>query len=373
MAFTKENANFADYICRQITTTMNIKQQILLAISLFVTLTAQAQTLLVRSVFHDAADISASTERRMDNSGEPCALIKLQMVDQLAAIEGADMIGDSPRFGTTTWLYVPHATENVTLLFENHAPLTLRFTEYGIASLQRLCTYVVTLVDQVGVSDPDNPTDAVAQYELALDYMQGRNGRVIDPYAVKIWLEKAAAQGHDMSQTYLGTYSLKEYENYRNNDTIPLEKRQAYFDEGIRWLEKAAKAGNTTAMFNMAEAYVNFATTDNYKEFNSKGLAWALKAAERGHTRAMEIAGVLLAPSDWLDNGITPDVEQAVRWYTKASAKGSSYASFQLGWLYQHGMYGLKKDKKMARHWYRISADQGEKRALQRLEDPDLQ
>jgi hypothetical protein len=91
----------------------------------------------------------------------------------------------------------------------------------------------VTLVDQAGVSDPDNPTDAVAQYELALDYMQGRNGRIIDPYAVKTWLEKAAAQGHDMSQTYLGIHSLKEYETYRNNDAISPKKRQAYFDEGI--------------------------------------------------------------------------------------------------------------------------------------------
>ena len=346
---------------------------ILLVVSLLLALTVQAQTFLVRTVIHDAADISASTERRMDHAGEPCALIKLQMADQLAAIEGADMAGDPPRFGTTTWLYVPHATEKVTLLFENHDPLTIHFAKYGITSLQRLCTYVVTLVDQAGVSDPDNPTDAVAQYELALDYMQGHNGRIIDPYAVKTWLEKAAAQGHDMSQTYLGIHSLKEYETYRNNDAISPKKRQAYFDEGIGWLEKAAKAGNTTAMFNLAEAYVKFATKDNCKEFNSTGLAWALKAAERGHTRSMEIVGDLLAPSDWLDYGIQTDVEQAVKWYTKASAKGSSYASYQLGRLYQNGMYGLKKDKKQARHWFGISADQGEKKARQRLNDPDLQ
>ena len=98
-----------------------------------------------------------------------------------------------------------------------------------------------------------------------------------------------------------------------------------------------------------------------------------MKAAERGHTRSMEIVGDLLAPSDWLDYGIQTDVEQAVKWYTKASAKGSSYASYQLGRLYQNGMYGLKKDKKQARHWFGISADQGEKKARQRLNDPDLQ
>ena len=350
---------------------MNLKQQILLVICLLLTLTIHGQTLLVRSVIHDATDISASTERRIDNSGEPCALIKLQMVDQLVAIEEAEMVGDAPRFGTTTWLYVPHNTESVTLLFENHDPVSLRFSDHKIPSLQRLCTYVVTLIDQTGVSDPDNPTDAVAQYELALDYMQGRNGRIIDPYATKTWLEKAAAQGHDMAQTYLGTYSLKMS---NDKDIIISQKmRQAYFDEGIAWLEKAANAGNTTAMFNLAETYVHFATEDNYKEFNNKGLAWALKAAERGHTRSMEMAGDLLAPPDWLDHGITPDVEQAVSWYKKASSKGSSHASYQLGRLYQSGMYGLKKDKKQARHWYNISSDQGEKKARQRLDDPDLQ
>ena len=85
------------------------------------------------------------------------------------------------------------------------------------------------------------------------------------------------------------------------------------------------------------------------------------------------MAGDLLAPPDWLDHGITPDVEQAVSWYKKASSKGSSHASYQLGRLYQNGMYGLKKDKKQARHWYNISSDQGEKKARQRLDDPDLQ
>ena len=33
----------------------------------------------------------------------------------------------------------------------------------------------------------------------------------------------------------------------------------------------------------------------------------------------------------------------------------------------------VKKDKKQARHWFGISADQGEKKARQRLNDPDLQ
>ena len=333
---------------------------------------ANAQAFLVKAVMRDVSDISASYMRRIDHSGEPCALIKLQMMDKLASVEGAEIVGDTPRFGTTTWLYVPHATESVTLLFDNHDPLTLQFNDYKIPSLQRLCTYNVVLTDKSGTSDPDHPTDAVAQYELALDYMHGRNGRAIDTYTAKTWLVKAAEQGCDMSQAYLGAYLLKEHEAYSNDNAVSQQKRQACFDEAIRWLEKAAKAGNTTAMFNLARAYINSSTTDNYKVFNSKGLSWAIKAAERGHTSGMEMAGDLLAPSDWYDYGITTDVEQAVKWYTKASSMGSSRASYQLGRLYQRGMYGLKTDKKKARHWYSISAAQGEKKALQRLNDPDL-
>lgn len=339
-----------------------MKRIILLSFCLLSLLGLQAQELLVRRVEKDGADISASTQRRMDRGGNPCALLKLQVVDQLVAVEGAEMIGDMQRFGTTTWVYVPYGTEHVTLLFENHAPLTINFANYGLEPLQRLTTYVLTLVDAAATADPNHPTDAVAQYELGCDYAYGRNGRPMSESVAVGWFEKAAAQGHEMSQTILGTRS---YKMYQINDD------QKCFDEAVAWWEKAANQGLVLALWNLAKAYAENATEENSDVYHPKAAFWAEKAANQGHTSAMEMLGELYTPG-YFEYSVKPDIQKAIYWLTKASEKGSNSASYRLGEIYQKG-FGVEKDKQKARQWYEKAANQGSSGAKIRLKDADLQ
>ena len=326
-------------------------------------LVLHAQELVIKNFVSDASDISASVKRRMDSNNEPCALVKIQVVDKVVAVEGTPLIGELQRVGSTTWVYVPNGTKKLTLLFEEHDPVTVQAVNYGINQLDRLATYVLTLLDKAGIADPDNPTDAVAQFELAQDYNQGRNGRIVSSIMAGIWFEKAAKQGHDLAQTILGTSYMKRYQ---------VLSKQSDFDEAIDWWTKAAQQGLDLAQFNLAEAYVNFADQDNAEEYYPKALKWALMAAEQGHTRAMEMVGDLYSQNDYIDlPGIKRDVNKGMAWYEKASEKGSSYASYQLGLLYQRGMH-VKKDKKLARKWYEKSYAQGEEKAFQRLKDPDV-
>ena len=324
------------------------------------TLLVQAQVLLVRSVELDGMDISASTERRMDSRQDPCALIKLNVVDQLATIEDAELVGDIKRVGTTTWVYVPYGTDKVTLLFENHDPLTINFADYALAPLQRLTTYVVTLVEKAGTLDPDNPTDAVAQYELGQDYAHGRNGKpVIEDTAVK-WFQKAAEQGHEKAQAIMGTRNYKKFEYYKD---------QKYFDEAVAWWEKAASQGLVDAQWDLAQAYEANVTEENQKEYVQKTMCWAEKAAHQGHTRAMELLGGYYSPDLLNSNEATVDMERALYWLEKAADKGSKAATYHLGTLYEYGL-GVKKDLKKAREWYQRSANLRNQGAKDKLKEP---
>ena len=326
---------------------------------------ALAQELVVKNMVADASDISASVKRRMDSNNDPCALVKIQVVDKVVAVEGTPLIGELQRMGSTTWAYVPHGTKKLTVLFEEHDPVTIQTTAYGIDHLDRLATYVLTLLDKAGVADPDNPTDAVAQFELAQDYNLGRNGRPQDSKAAFKWFEKAAEQGHDYAQTYLGSWYIQQYQNMR--------LFQSDFDKAIEWWTKAALQGLDIAQFNLADTYINCINEDNAKEYYPKALKWALLAAEQEHTRAMELVGDLLSQNEYFDfPGIERDIAVGMAWYEKASQKGSSYASYQMGRIYQKGLY-VKKDKKLARKWYEKSYAQGEKKARERLNDKDLE
>ena len=334
-------------------------------------LVLHAQELVIKNLVSDASDISASVKRRMDSNNEPCALVKIQVVDKVVAVEGTALIGELQRVGSTSWVYVPNGTKKLTLLFEEHDPVTVQTVDYGINQLDRLATYVLTLLDKAGIADPDNPTDAVAQFELAQDYNLGRNGRKQDSEAALKWFKKAAEQGHDYAQAVLGTTYIKRYESmpeYARKWSIS----QSDFEDGISWWKKAALQGLDIAQYNLADTYIHFANEENAKEYYPEALKWALMAAEQGHTRAMEMAGDLLSQDEYYDfPGITRDVAAGMAWYEKASSKGSSYASYQLGRLYQKGLY-VKKDKKLARKWYEKSYAQGEKKAFQRLNDPDI-
>ncbi|MBR0186044.1 MAG: sel1 repeat family protein, partial [Synergistaceae bacterium] len=60
---------------------------------------------------------------------------------------------------------------------------------------------------------------------------------------------------------------------------------------------------------------------------------------------------------------------EACRLYLSAAEKGYLPAIFQMGWIYQHGYYGMKKDYSEAIKWYRKAAEQGNATAQQILRE----
>jgi hypothetical protein len=125
-----------------------------------------------------------------------------------------------------------------------------------------------------------------------------------------------------------------------------------YFGEGvkqdyataIKYYEKAAELGNSTAMYNLGIIYANgqgvkqdYATTIKYYE----------KAAELGNVTAMYNLGIIY------DNGqgVKQDYATAIKYYEKAAELGNATAMNNLGNIYKYGR-GVKQDYKKAEEYY---------------------
>ena len=121
--------------------------------------------------------------------------------------------------------------------------------------------------------------------------------------------------------------------------------------EGIRWQIRAAEAGNTNAMFLLANWYYDGTRVERNEQ---EALRWFLAAAEKGDLSSMSRLGY----SYETGNGATQDFLAARRWYRRAAEKGDSYSMYRLGVLNAAGQGG-DKDAAEAFRWYVKAAKAG--------------
>ena len=92
---------------------------------LFVACSATAQKATVKS-FIQTTDHIPSGDRRNDLNGTPCALVKIQVVDNIERVEG-NIIGDVVNRGVEKWAYMCKGSRNMRIHLKNY-----------IASLQKV-------------------------------------------------------------------------------------------------------------------------------------------------------------------------------------------------------------------------------------------
>ena len=120
-------------------------KRIVLIFSLLITaVSLQAQKLTVEKMEVAPMDLSASTQPRNDKIGNPCALVKVLMVDGIDRVEG-NVIGDVEDRGTEKWVYLSAGTKMMKIVPKNHLPLMIIFSDYGIVKVESKVTYVLTL------------------------------------------------------------------------------------------------------------------------------------------------------------------------------------------------------------------------------------
>ena len=328
-----------------------MRQVVILIVCLLFAVTMQGQQLVVKSMTMDAGDLSASTQRRLTSDGKPCALLKIQAVDNITGVDGDVAVGDLQRTGTTTWIYVPAGIFGITIATEKNGSVDINFEDYGYDLVNSLCTYAITLVDkrQLVLDEKDNPTDAQKQYQMGLDYELARNGRPKSAAQTKRWMTAAAQQGLPEAMYGLGRYYARE-----EHDTVT----------AVQWMERAAEKGDAEIQFRTADLILKYSVKDSL--IKQKALSLMEQAARQDYVAAIE---GMCNIYDW---GLWPtdmDDEKAVYWYEQLSAKGVAEADYRLGWLHAYSSNPKVRNISKARKWYRSAAQKGLNKAKRRLEE----
>jgi TPR repeat protein len=127
-----------------------------------------------------------------------------------------------------------------------------------------------------------------------------------------------------------------------------------------RWIYLAAKNGLPFAQFKLGTMYNSGEIVPYDREV---GLMWLGRAADQGHAMSEnDLAVALINPPA----GEEPKIDEAIRLFEKSANRGFHMAQINLGDFYSEGKY-VGKDPDQAILWYRMAANQGNKKALDKL------
>ena len=293
-----------------------MKNIILSALMLLTATIGHAQEYQVKDFQLAANDYSANDNAVKDLNGNACALVKLLANDKVQKVEG-NIIGQPQRKGSYTWLYLTNDTRRIDLHFSQHLSLSVTFADYGIKSIKGGNTYILSLEEKGGthIVERTDTTDADVQYEMAKDYLEGRNGQTRNYDKAFYWLKKSAAQNNPKGVNALGSCYCFGYGTAKDQ-----QKANEFF-------QRAMSMGNAKAYYNMGNQYIN---ARGVERNNQKAAECYRKGAELGDAGSMAYLG-------WCYQngvGVEKDVNTAVKWYETAADKGNNFAHNNVGHYY---------------------------------------
>ena len=218
------------------------------------------------------------------------------------------------------------------------------YTQLGIACLQGNGCPEDESLGKAYLDTAANLGNVLAMYDLALCHLNGYGCRV-DTAAAIPWLEKAADNEkieaiNELGDVYeaMGDFknavlyyekgvtmgSLESYCNlgycYEQGQGVVLNSKKA-FDLYMY----AAEHGYPRGLTSVANCYLNGISVEPDA---AEALKWLTKAAEAGDLRAMYYCGSILENGE---DGVPVNLKKAKEWYKKAAAAGYAPAAAALG------------------------------------------
>ena len=228
-----------------------MKKLYLILLSVFALLnTAVAQELKVKSFGLAINDLTASVETVPDKNGDPCALVKILLVDSIVKVEGFVLKTKSVS-PTEKWVYLSSGAKEVRIMPTHYKPINVYFPDFGVKGVEGKRTYILDLEAdhplvlnqsamsnsfglansqdlnfqekiKVAVADGDWTSIermaangvTVAYYPLAKHYLETKKYQLADTYAQKSYLSGANLDKAKLILQYLvrlGYYDDKEY------------------------------------------------------------------------------------------------------------------------------------------------------------------
>jgi TPR repeat protein len=188
--------------------------------------------------------------------------------------------------------------------------------------------------------------DAEEQYWIGFFYYFG-DGFGKDYDMAFQWFKKSAVQGNPKGQEYLG----KCYVEGKGVKKDPVE--------GIRWLHKSAEQGWIGGQGNLAIAYEK---GTGVKKDPGKANYWFRMAAKSIIEEAEQGHGLSQSRLGWFyergKGGLRKDLKEAVRWYRESANQGNLVGLGNLGVCYKEGI-GVQRDPLEAERWFRKAAVRG--------------
>jgi hypothetical protein len=121
--------------------------------------------------------------------------------------------------------------------------------------------------------------------------------------------------------------------------------------EAFRWYQRAAEAGEPTAMFNLGTMLRD---GRGVAKNEAEAVTWFRRAAEAGNADAMYNLGIRLADG----RGVAQNEAEAVAWYRRAAETGDAAAMAYLGFMLANGR-GVAKNEVEAVSLFRRAAEAG--------------
>lgn len=119
----------------------------------------------------------------------------------------------------------------------------------------------------------------------------------------------------------------------------------------VAYFIEASMKNNLFAMLNLARLYSIGIGVD--KDLN-KARELYTKAFEAGYTDAMVYCGDTFCANNSIES--SPDYDNALICYSKATARHSPLAFYRLAWLYQEG-FGVEKNENKSKEYYLLAKD----------------
>ena len=109
----------------------------------FLPIVANSQQVSVSSM-KETTDFIPGDDQRKDFNGDLCALVKVQVVDDIADIEG-NIMGDIVNKGVEKWAYMAKGSKSMKIHLKNYLPVEVVFSKYKINSLKSNRVYQIVL------------------------------------------------------------------------------------------------------------------------------------------------------------------------------------------------------------------------------------